>query len=139
MKKLILITAVLMLLGAAPAKNHGTKLRAAAAGATSYSAALSWTASTSAASCTSPCTFGYNVYRGTTSGGENLTTPLNSSVVTGTTYSDTTVALGNTYYYVVQAVETTGGLTLTSASSNEASVTFPAAPAAPTALTATPQ
>ncbi len=46
---------------------------------------------------------GYNVYRGTTSGGES-STPLNSTPVTGTTFTDESVAAGTTYYYVVTAV-----------------------------------
>lgn len=110
----------------------------AAQSGTTYYTALTWTASTSAASCVSPCTFGYYVYRGTTAGGES-TTALNSTPVTTTTYQDTSVSLGSTYYYVVKAVETSSGLTLTSSASNEASVTFPQVPAAATNLTATPQ
>jgi hypothetical protein len=47
---------------------------------------------------------GYNVYRGTTIGGESAT-PLNSSPLsaTATSYADTTAVAGNTYYYVVKA------------------------------------
>ena len=71
--------------------------------------ALSWTASTGATS--------YNVYRGTTSGGES-TTAL-ATGLTGTTYTDTTVTNGTTYYYKVAAVNAGG----TSALSNEASAT----------------
>ena len=45
---------------------------------------LSWTASSGAIS-------GYNIYRGTTPGGENYSTPINGgTLVTTTTYSDTT-------------------------------------------------
>jgi len=46
---------------------------------------------------------GYNVYRSTTSG--TGYTKVNGAVVTGTTYNDTTVSSGNTYYYVVKAVD----------------------------------
>jgi fibronectin type 3 domain-containing protein len=46
---------------------------------------------------------GYNVYRGTTSGGES-STPLNSTPVTGATFTDLSVTAGTTYYYVVTAV-----------------------------------
>ncbi len=106
---------------------------------TPHSVALTWTASTSAAACVSPCTFGYNVYRGTTAGAEDMAAPINGATpVTGTTFSDTNVALGTTYYYVIQAVEVTGSLTLTSADSNEASATFPPAPAPPPSLAAVP-
>ena len=61
---------------------------------------------------------GYNVYRGTTAGGES-TTPLNSAPLspTAASYLDSTVVPGNTYYYVVQAINGPA----TSASSNEAS------------------
>jgi fibronectin type 3 domain-containing protein len=56
---------------------------------------LSWTASTSSV-------IGYNVYRGTVSGGPY--SKINSSLIGGTTYSDTSVSPGQTYYYVTTAV-----------------------------------
>ena len=62
-----------------------------------HTVALSWTAST-----TSGAT--YNVYRATTSGGYSFTTPLNSGPISGTSFADCNVALGQTYYYVVKAV-----------------------------------
>ena len=65
-----------------------------------HAANLSWTAST-----TSGVT--YNVYRATASTGP-FTTPLNTSPITGTTYKDTTVTTGQTYYYVVTAVASGG-------------------------------
>ena len=116
----------------------------AAAGATNqFNVTLTWTASSSAASCTSAnnCSnFGYNVFEGATSGGEG-TTPVNASLVTGTTYSYavTLTSTAQTFYFVVQANETIASVgTLVSANSNEASVSFPATPAAPTSLTAAP-
>jgi hypothetical protein len=113
--------------------------------ANTFNVSLSWTASTSAAGCTSTATpacsnFGYNVLVGTTSGGESVT-PANSSLITGTTYSYPVTLTGSaqTFYFVVQASETVVGLgTLTSANSNEASASFPGTPAAPTALVAVP-
>lgn len=45
---------------------------------------------------------GYNIYRGTVSGGPY--TVINSSLDSSTAYSDDTVASGQTYYYVVTAV-----------------------------------
>jgi hypothetical protein len=57
---------------------------------------LSWTASSS------PDIDGYNVYRGETSGGPYA--KLNSSLNSGTNYTDSTVANGTTYYYVTTAV-----------------------------------
>ena len=48
---------------------------------------------------------GYNVYRGTTPGGESAT-PLNPTPLdpSSTTFIDTTVVPGNTYYYIVRAL-----------------------------------
>jgi hypothetical protein len=77
---------------------------------------LTWTANE-----TSGVT-GYNVYRGTTSGGES-STALNSTPINGTTYPDTNVTAGASYYYVVKAVGSDG--VTQSASSNEASATVP--------------
>jgi subtilase family serine protease len=77
------------------------------------SVTLSWTASTGAIS--------YNLYRGTTSGGEG-STPVKTGIAS-TTYTDT-VANGVTYYYEVSATNSAG----TSGLSNEASAT-PVAPA----------
>ena len=65
---------------------------------------------------------GYNVYRGTTSGGES-STPLNSTPINGTTYTDENVTAGATYYYVVTAVASND--VTQSADSNEASATVP--------------
>ncbi len=85
---------------------------------------LSWTA---AASTTS-----YNVYRGTASGGESATAV--ATAITGTIYTDTTVANGVTYYYEVAGVNATG----TSSKSNEASATPNSGPPpSPSSLTAT--
>lgn len=106
-----------------------------------HSVALAWAASTSAASCSTPCVFGYNVFRGTATGGESPT-PLNSAPLTGTTFTDTTVTLGSapiTYFYTVVAVETVSGVTVASGPSNEASATFPGIPTAPASFTATPK
>jgi hypothetical protein len=92
-------------------------------GAGIHDVILSWTASTS------PGVVGYNVYRGTTSGGES-TTPLNSSPVaagctstTTCTYTDATVVAGTTYYYTVTAVASND--VTQSADSNEVSATVP--------------
>jgi hypothetical protein len=79
----------------------------------SHSATLNWTASTSTV-------IGYDVYRGTVSGGPY--TLLNSSVVAATQYVDSTVSAGQTYYYVVTAVASGG---VQSVYSNETSATIP--------------
>ena len=73
---------------------------------------------------------GYNVYRGTASGGESLL----ASGVSSTSYTDTAVTGGTTYYYEVAAVNSVG----TGPMSNEVSAT-PAPgtpPSAPQNLTA---
>ena len=64
---------------------------------------------------------GCNVYRGTISGGES-STPLNSTPINGTTYTDENVTAGATYYYEVTAV---GSDRAQSAASNETEVTVP--------------
>jgi hypothetical protein len=75
---------------------------------------LSWTASTSTD------VVGYNVYRGTTSGGPYA--KINTSLVSGTTYVDATVMGCMTYYYVTTAVDSMGG---ESAYSAEVTATVP--------------
>jgi fibronectin type 3 domain-containing protein len=88
--------------------------------------ALSWTASTGATS--------YNVYCGTTAGGE-AATPI-ATGLTSASYINTGLTNGTTYYYKVAAVNTAG----TSALSDEVSATPKAAvviPAVPTGLAAT--
>jgi len=77
---------------------------------------LSWVASTT------PGVTGYNVYRGTTSGGES-STPLNSTPISGTTDVDANVKAGVTYYYVLRTVGPSD--TILSAASNETAVTIP--------------
>jgi len=64
---------------------------------------------------------GYNVYRGTTPGGEN-STPLNSTPTSGATFTDDGVTAGATYYYVVTAVGSDG---TQSPASAESSTTVP--------------
>ena len=63
---------------------------------------------------------GYNIYRGTVSGGPY--TKLNSSLSFATTYTDATVQSGRKYYYVTTAVDSNG---VESIGSNEASVAIP--------------
>ncbi len=84
---------------------------------------LNWTASSGATS--------YNVYRSTTAGGEG-TTAIQTGI-TGTTFTNTGLTNGTTYYYKVAAVNTAG----TSSQSSEASAApTSGAPSAPTGLTA---
>jgi len=63
---------------------------------------------------------GYNVYRSTTSGGTY--TKINTSLVTGTSYTDATVVSGQTYFYETTSVDSSG---VESPSSNAVQVTIP--------------
>jgi len=94
----------------------GSPQSVALSGSGTHDVMLSWTASTT------PGVMGYNVYRGTTSGGESAT-PLNSSPITSTTYTDENVTAGATYYYHVTAIASND--VTQSAASNETSATVP--------------
>ncbi len=59
---------------------------------------------------------GYNIYRGTSSGGESLLTSVSGTTLA---YNDTSVTNGQTYYYYVTAVNSVGE----SEKSNEVSAT----------------
>jgi invasion protein IalB len=78
-----------------------------------HSVALTWNASTSTVS-------GYNVYRGTVSGGPY--TKINVSLVAVLNYTDSTVQSGTTYFYVTTAVDSSGS---ESVYSNEVSAPIP--------------
>ena len=78
-----------------------------------HSVALTWNASTSTVA-------GYNVYRGTVSGGPY--TKINSSLVAVLDYTDSTVQSGTTYDYVTTAVDSSGN---ESAYSNQVSAAIP--------------
>ncbi|HEX9670936.1 MAG TPA: choice-of-anchor B family protein [Thermoanaerobaculia bacterium] len=82
---------------------------------------LTWTAASGAT--------GYGVHRGTTSGGPYTTVKTN---VVGTSFTDTGLTNGTTYYYVVSGTNAEGE----GASSNQASAT-PAAPSGPVTVTFT--
>jgi len=81
--------------------------------AVQHSATLSWADSDSTVT-------GYNVYRSTVSGGPY--TKLDSSLIAATISTDTAVQAGQTYYYVVTSVDTSG---VESAYSSEASAIIP--------------
>lgn len=65
----------------------------------SHSVALIWVASTSTVS-------GYNVYRGTVNGGPY--TLVNTALVAGLSFTDSTVQNGLIYFYVATAVDSSG-------------------------------
>lgn len=75
---------------------------------------LSWYASIS------PNVIGYNVYRGGVSGGPYSL--INTGLLPQTSYQDSDVTAGQTYYYVTTAVDSSN---IESAFSNEAVVTVP--------------
>lgn len=83
-----------------------------------HSVQLSWTASTDTVD-------GYNLYRGTVSGGE--TTKVNTAIITATTFTDSSPVLGENFY-VARSMK--GGVE--SVNSNEATAVI--LPAPPTAL-----
>jgi hypothetical protein len=91
---------------------------------------LTWTASSPETNVAQ-----YNIYRATSSGGQNYNSSL-AGVSAGTaTYTDTTTTDGVTYYYVVRAQDNVGNI---ETNTNEASATADAtAPPAPTNLVAT--
>jgi fibronectin type 3 domain-containing protein len=82
--------------------------------ATAHSVQLSWDASPTVG------VSGYNVFRAGVSDGYG-TTPLNPAPISTLSFTDTTVASGQTYFYVVTAVD--GGQA--SSDSNEVSVSVP--------------
>lgn len=101
---------------ASTASNSPTTIALSGTGATSGKpyVTLSWSASTSSV-------VGYNVYRGTASGGP-YSIKLTTSPVAALTFTDTVVQAGQTYYYVVTAVNASGA---ESGYSNPASAVVP--------------
>jgi hypothetical protein len=78
-----------------------------------HSVSLTWDPSTSTVA-------GYNIYRGTQSGGPYSL--LNSSLLSSTNYTDSAVQSGATYYYVSTAVDSSND---ESSYSNEANAVIP--------------
>ncbi len=84
---------------ASNASNSNTQEGLSGVGITpTYSVTVSWSPSTSEV-------VGYNVYRGAS---ETSYSKVNSSLNPGTTYTDTSVSAGQTYYYVATAVNSAG-------------------------------
>ena len=77
----------------------GSPQTVALSGTGTHNVILSWSAGSGA--------HGYDIYRGTSSGGES-STPLNSEPIAGTTYTDTGVEAGQTYYYKITSVAPNG-------------------------------
>lgn len=107
----------------------------------SHSVVLNWTQGIVPANaiCSgggSPSVTGNKIYRGATPGGEGPSAQY-SILTPATTFTDTAVVAGTTYYYQVTAVNCNGE----SQRSTEISATIPnpVAPNAPTGVTATAQ
>jgi hypothetical protein len=88
-------------------------LNGTATATVAHSVTLSWVASTSTV-------VGYNIYRGSVSGGPYAL--LNSTPSSSLMYTDMAVTAGQTYFYVVTAVDSSGNESVVS---NEVSVTIP--------------
>ena len=82
-------------------------------GTGAHSVVLSWNASPTGGVT-------YNVFRGSSPGGEGAT-PINTSPINLLTFTDTSVTPGGSYYYTVEAVNSAGS----SAPSNEAPAAIP--------------
>ena len=94
-----------------------------------HTVSLSWVAPVSG--CTGACT--YNLYRSTSANAcAGTPTPLVTGIAS-TSYTDSTVTLGQTYFYDVTAVGTGGESTC----SNEVQVPVPSPAGAPTSLQGT--
>ena len=93
--------------------NSVTFVITSGAPAIQHHAMLSWTPSSSSV-------IGYKVYRGAQSSGPYGL--LNSAIVNAETFTDSTVASGQTYFYVVSAVDSAG---LESTFSNESVAVIP--------------
>src|SRR5579883_869987 len=85
---------------------------------------LSWTAASGTVTS-------YNLYRSTTSGGEGTT--AYKTGITTTSYTDTGLTDGSTYYYKVAAVNGCGTGTQSGEATGKPVCTLPGAPSAPTA------
>ena len=82
-------------------------------GVVQHTVSLSWIASTSTVT-------GYNVYRSTSNGSGYV--KINTSLVSGLTYTDSSVTSGTTYFYVTTAVDSRGN---ESGFSNQATAVIP--------------
>jgi len=110
---LAVVTGSLALLTSCAGVSASSKASAQPNQSTQYNVALSWNASSSSA-------IGYNLYRGTQSGGPYA--KLNSSPLSATNYTDSNTSSGTTYYYVSTSVNAESQ---ESEYSNQASVTIP--------------
>jgi fibronectin type 3 domain-containing protein len=96
-----------------PAVLSLTGTGASATASSGHSVALSWSEKSSDVD-------GYNIYRGTQSGGPY--SKENSAIDASASYTDDSVQAGQTYYYVVTSVTSDG---VESSDSNQATATVP--------------
>jgi hypothetical protein len=92
-------------IGSAPA--DGSAPGSPVAAVQGHSVKLSWAASVPASKSPRDTVVGYNVYRSTKSHDRNPTR-INSKLCAGTTYTDTEVKAGTTYFYVTRGVAANG-------------------------------
>ena len=97
----------------APGPSQSVSLTATGVNASAHTVTLTWNASLSTVA-------GYNVYRSTSSGFGFQ--KINGSAIGATTFTDASVASGQTYYYVVRGVTSSG---LESANSNQVFAIIP--------------
>jgi len=88
--------------------------------ANEHSVDLSWGAGTIKSPAPGQVVVGYNIYRGSVSGGPYA--KLNTSPITALGYTDTAVSAGQTWYYVCSTVDNLGDV---SSYSNQANATIP--------------
>jgi hypothetical protein len=108
---------------------HPQQAQHLAATSSGHDVTLSWSQSVPGANCAAPAAITYSVLRGPSAGLESGV-PLNPTPLTTTGFVDSTVVLGQTYYYVVMASEQCGTLNFSAPRSNEMSVQFPQPPTA---------
>lgn len=80
---------------------------------------------------------GYNLYRSTSANG--TFTKVNSDIITGTSYNDSSALTGVTYYYQLRAIDVHGteGSNATASSTRTSDTAAPATPANPTSVSST--
>jgi|ERR1700734_54931 len=116
MKKIFVFVA--MLLSACASAQMKAKVTSNTS--TSHQVVLSWTTPVQPSGIVIS---GYNIFKGTVSGQESPT-PVNTSLITGLTFTDTTVTTGTTYFYTSQTVCNTCSPTA-SGPSNEVQASIP--------------
>lgn len=100
-------------------------------GQSAHSILISWTYTQG-----TDAAVGFNVYRGTVTGGPYVKQNATPLALTTLSYTDTSGTANTKYYYVVRGIDAIG---IESVNSNEASATMLGNPLAPQAVTAVAQ